>query len=646
MSGALAIEPLAAPPDATVRVPGSKSVTNRALVAAALADGRSRLTGVLVADDTMAMVGALQALDVGVTVDEPAAVAEVVGTGGRLPARAVALDARRSGTTARFLAPLLALGSGPYRLDGDAQLRARPMGPALEALTALGARVEAAGEPGRLPVTIVGADRLPGGSVAVGADVSSQFLSGLLLAGPLMADGLVLQLTTPAVSRPYLDLTVATMRAFGARVDVPDDRSFSVAPGGYRPTDHAVEPDASAASYFFAVAAICGGRVRVEGLGTGTVQGDLAFVDVLERMGARVERTAGWTEVTGTGTLRGVDLDLSQISDTAQTLATVAVFAEGPTRVTGIGFIRRKETDRIAAVVTELRRCGLQAEEEPDGFVVHPGAPRPTTVRTYDDHRMAMSFALLGLRAPGIRIDDPGCVAKTYPGFFADLDRLRTAAPAATGRLPPVRVIAIDGPAGSGKSTIARRLAGALDMAYLDTGAMYRGVAFAALRRGLDPGESAGVARLVRDLELVVGPDGVTVDGVDATIEIRGPEVTKAVSAVAANPAVRTELVRRQREWVTSHGAAVVEGRDIGTVVFPDAVLKAYLTARLEVRAGRRHREVTDLAYEAVEADMARRDTVDTERDVDPLQQAGDAVVIDTSDRSVEEIVADLVARL
>jgi cytidylate kinase len=259
---------------------------------------------------------------------------------------------------------------------------------------------------------------------------------------------------------------------------------------------------------------------------------------------------------------------------------------------------------------------------------------------------MAMSFALLGLRAPGIRIDDPGCVAKTYPGFFADLDRLRTAAPASAGRLPPVRVIAIDGPAGSGKSTIARHLAGALDMAYLDTGAMYRGVAFAALRRGLDPGEDAGVARLVRDLELVVGPDGVTVDGVDATIEIRGPEVTKAVSAVAANPAVRTELVRRQREWVTAHGAAVVEGRDIGTVVFPDAVLKAYLTARLEVRAGRRHREVTDLAYEAVEADMARRDTVDTERDVDPLQQAGDAVVIDTSDRSVEEIVADLVARL
>lgn len=209
-----------------------------------------------------------------------------------------------------------------------------------------------------------------------------------------------------------------------------------------------------------------------------------------------------------------------------------------------------------------------------------------------------------------------------------------------------MRVIAIDGPAGSGKSTIARHLAVALGVAYLDTGAMYRAVAFAALRRGVDPGELELIARLVRDLELDVGPEGVYVDGVDATIEIRGPEVTRAVSAVAANPAVREELVRRQREWVTSRGGAVVEGRDIGTVVFPDADLKAYLTARLEVRAGRRHQEVADLDYEAVAADMARRDTVDLERSADPLQQADDAVLIDTSDRTVEEIVADLLERL
>lgn len=209
-----------------------------------------------------------------------------------------------------------------------------------------------------------------------------------------------------------------------------------------------------------------------------------------------------------------------------------------------------------------------------------------------------------------------------------------------------MRVIAIDGPSGSGKSTVARHLAVALGVAYLDTGAMYRAVAFAALRRGVDPGDDEPVAHLVRDLELEVGPEGVKVDGVDATIEIRGPEVTRAVSAVAANPAVRHELVRRQREWVEATGGAVVEGRDIGTVVFPDAELKAYLTARLDVRAGRRHQEVTNLDYEAVEADMARRDTLDSEREVDPLLQAADAVVIDTSERTIEEIVAELQARL
>ena len=428
MTEALEVAPLTRPPDLTIRVPGSKSITNRALVAAALADGASRLTGVLVADDTLAMVDALRRLDVDVALDAEAATAVVAGTAGRLPARPVTLDARQSGTTARFLAPLLGLGTGAYRLDGSPQLRARPMGPTLDALTGLGARIEAAGESERLPVTIVGGG-LRGGEVALAGDVSSQFLSGLLLVGPLLADGLVVRLTTELVSRPYVDLTVSTMRAFGAGVEQPDDATVAVAPGGYRPTAYAVEPDASAASYLFAAAAICGGRVRVEGLGRGSAQGDLGFVDVLARMGATVEVGDGWTEVTGGGELRGIEVDMRHLSDTAQTLAAVAVFAEGTTRITGIGFIRRKETDRIAAVVTELRRCGIEAEEEEDGFVVRPGDPRPTTVQTYDDHRMAMSFALLGLRAPGIVIEDPSCVAKTYPGYFADLDRLREPGP-------------------------------------------------------------------------------------------------------------------------------------------------------------------------------------------------------------------------
>jgi 3-phosphoshikimate 1-carboxyvinyltransferase len=244
------------------------------------------------------------------------------------------------------------------------------------------------------------------------------------MAGPMMRQGLRLELTTDLVSRPYLDLTIAVMHAFGASVQRDGERTYVCRPGRYTGRQYSIEPDASAASYFFAAAAICGGTVRVPGLGRNTVQGDLRFVDVLEQMGATVDVQADYTEVTSSGRLHGVDVDMSDMSDTAQTLAAVAVFASGPTRVRGIGFIRRKETDRIGAVVRELNRCGIRAIEEADGFVVHPGLPQPTLVETYDDHRMAMSFALLGLRVPGIEIADPGCVAKTFPGYWEALARL------------------------------------------------------------------------------------------------------------------------------------------------------------------------------------------------------------------------------
>jgi 3-phosphoshikimate 1-carboxyvinyltransferase len=298
------------------------------------------------------------------------------------------------------------------------------MGPALDALRALGADVREVGAPGHLPVELVGGS-LAGGEVELSGDVSSQFLSGLLLAGPAMPAGLTVHLTTDLVSRAYVDMTVAVMAAFSVSVVHPDARTWVVAPQSYRATTYAIEPDASAASYAFAAAVIVGGSVRAEGLGTGSLQGDIAFVDLLERMGAEVERTATSTTVRSTARLRGIEADLSQISDTAQTLAAVAPFAEGPTRVTGIGFIRNKETDRVRAVVTELRRVGIDAEEEPDGFVVRPGPIRPATIETYDDHRMAMAFALLGLRAPGIRIAAPHCVDKTFPGYWAMLDSLR-----------------------------------------------------------------------------------------------------------------------------------------------------------------------------------------------------------------------------
>ena len=453
--GSLLVAPLDGPVDAVVRPPGSKSLTNRALVCAALAAGRSVLDGALFADDTEAMLGAVRAL--GVRVEASPAEARVAVTGPAF-AQAVAaeagggvvgLHARMSGTTARFLLPVVALGPGTYRLDGAPSLRARPMADGIAALRALGVEVVEEGEAGRLPVLVRGrggvgppsAGGVPGepgtpAEVSVPGDASSQFLSGLLLSGPGWPGGL--RVTTPGrlVSRPYVDMTAAVMRAFGADVRAERD-GWIVGPGGYRPADYRVEPDASAASYLFAAAAICGGRVTVEGLGEGALQGDVGFVDVLARMGCTVERTATATTVRRSGPLDGVDVDMSDISDTAQTLAAVAVFARTPTRVRGIGFIRAKETDRVGNVVRELRRCGVDAEEEPDGFVVRPGAAlRPARVETYDDHRMAMSFALLGLRAAGIEIADPGCVAKTFPGYWDALAALRPGAGPGSGHGP------------------------------------------------------------------------------------------------------------------------------------------------------------------------------------------------------------------
>ncbi len=413
------IEPIIGPLHATVIPPGSKSITNRALVAAALAEGRSTLRGALVADDTAAMVECLQRLGFGVDVTGTTVVVD--GAGGRIPAAAATLDVRQSGTTARFVAPVAALGHGRYVIDGAARMRERPMADLVGALRTLG--VEVTGD--RLPITIDG-HGVAGGTAAVAADASSQFASGLLLAGPAMAEGLRLQLITASVSRPYLDLTVDVMRAFGAHATA-GQRTFTVMPGGYRATDFDVEPDASAASYFFAAAAICGGRVRVPGLGRSSRQGDLRFVELLARMGATVEQTDDATTVVGAAALHGIEVDMADVSDTASTLAVVAAFASSPTRVTGIGFIRAKESDRVGGVVRELRRLGVDAEEEADGFLVRPGSFRPARVHTYDDHRMAMSFALVGLRVPGVQIEDPGCVAKTFPAFFEVLAGLQVA---------------------------------------------------------------------------------------------------------------------------------------------------------------------------------------------------------------------------
>ncbi len=420
------IKPLLEPFTATVSLPGSKSHTNRALLCAALAEGRSTLRRVLMADDTEAMLDSLERLGVGLTIDtahdpETVVLVDGVGRGGfQAGDGMVELDVRQSGTTSRFLVPALATGSGRFVVDGDAQLRSRPFGPQVEALVAMGADIEGSS----LPLTIIGR-RMAGGRVDVGGSVSSQFLSGLMLAAPLFESDTVIQVASSLVSRPYVELSMHTMADFGVEVQHDFDTGwFRVPAVGYQPATVDLEPDASAASYFFAAAAITGSTVRIEGLGRSTVQGDLGFVDLLARMGAEVEITDDATSVTGTGRLRGITADMADISDTAQTMAVVAACAEGPTEITGIGFIRHKETDRIAAPVAELQRLGIRAEAADDGFVVHPGPVVPAVVETYDDHRMAMSFALLGLVNRGIVIDNPGCVNKTFPRFFDVLDSL------------------------------------------------------------------------------------------------------------------------------------------------------------------------------------------------------------------------------
>lgn len=420
----LEIVPFDGPIAATPLLSGSKSITNRALLIAALADGRSTLHDALLADDTEAMLACVRGLGASVSVEGTRITVD--GIGGDLRASSPALDVNQSGTTARFIAAVLLLGRSAITLDGHPAMRRRPMGPTIDALRTLGATVVERGAPGHLPLEITGAAGetawMP--TVVLRADESSQFASGLLIAAACLPHGLRIELDGPVVSRPYLRMTAAVMAEFGARVTTDDERVWTVAPGGYSASDLRIEPDASAASYVFAAAAIVGGTVTVTGLGSASIQGDVGFVDVLRSMGAVVDMGIGSTTVTG-APLHGIEVDMADISDTAQTLAAVAVFAEGPTRLTGIGFIRAKETDRIGALVTELGRLGIGAVEEDDGLSITPGVVHGAVVHTYDDHRMAMSLSLIGLRVPGVVIDDPGCVRKTFPTYFDVLESMR-----------------------------------------------------------------------------------------------------------------------------------------------------------------------------------------------------------------------------
>jgi len=426
MIEALAIQPVDRPVSGTIRPPGSKSLTNRALVVAALAEGTSRLTGVLDSRDTQVMIDSLRRLGIAINHSSSDCTVEVTGCSGRLLVNAADLWLENSGTSIRFLTAVCALGHGRFRLDGNARMRERPIGDLLASLREFG--ISVASELGtHCPPVVLTGTGLSGGTTTVNAGVSSQFLSAILMAAPCATSPVEIRLAGEMVSEPYVEMTLEVMSQFGVTVDRNEPGRYCIAPQPYRGREYDIEPDASAASYFFAAAAVTGGEVTVEGLSASALQGDVHFVEALERMGCDVTWNPNSITVRGRP-LRGVDIDMNAISDTAQTLACVAPFAAGPTRIRNVAHMRHKETDRVGAVVTELVRLGLNVEEHPDGMTIHPGPLRPGTVATYDDHRMAMSFSLLGLRVPGIVIADPGCTSKTYPRFFDDLDRLcRTA---------------------------------------------------------------------------------------------------------------------------------------------------------------------------------------------------------------------------
>ncbi|MEV6210499.1 3-phosphoshikimate 1-carboxyvinyltransferase [Kitasatospora sp. NPDC051914] len=403
---------------ATARIPGSKSITNRALLLAAAALGPSRLRAPLVSEDTVAFRRALEELGVKVAEEEGDWVVHGTGRGPHGRARIWCEDA---GTAARFLPVLAATGFGRFEVDGTEQLRARPLGPLVDALVRLGARVEAA-PGGRLPL-VVRTEGLQGGEIALDSTTSSQYLTGLLLSAPLMRNPLTVH-AAGLVSRPYIDMTVALMRRFGAEVTEGPGGRLRVG-GAYRATDLRIEPDASTASYVFAAAAVTGRTVTVPGLGRDSLQGDLRFAEVLRKAGAEVEIGPEATTVTGAGQLRGgFEVDMGDISDTFMTLAAIAPLADGPITVTGIGHARFKESDRIAAVAGNLRRLGVQVAEGPDRLTVRPGPVSGGTVDCHRDHRIAMSFSVLGLKAPGILLDDPACVGKTFPEFHTEFARL------------------------------------------------------------------------------------------------------------------------------------------------------------------------------------------------------------------------------
>ena len=644
-----------------VRLPGSKSISNRVLLLAGLAEGTTRIHDLLDSDDTRVMLQALRAL--GCSVAAQAGVVEVTGLGGRLATREAALFLGNAGTAMRPLCAALAVLSatqgGRFELSGVARMHERPIGDLVDALRRIGCAIDDLGQPGYPPLRLRGE---PGGRLALQApirvrgDVSSQFLTALLLALPLVAQDapVTIEVEGELISKPYIEITLNMLERFGIAVQRQGFERFTI-PVGSRyatPGDVHVEGDASSASYFVALGAIAayGGRsILINGVGSASVQGDIRFVEAAQAMGARVTSGPNWLEVRrGAWPLRALTLDCNHIPDAAMTLAVMALYADGPTRLSNIASWRVKETDRIAAMATELRRVGAAVVEGADFIEITPPARwQPAAVHTYDDHRMAMCLSLAafnplacGDAAVPLRVLEPACVGKTFPDYFETLFALVETAPTL------VPVLTIDGPAASGKGTLAAALAQRLGYHLLDSGAIYRAAGVAAQSAGVDLDDAQAVAAVARALDLRFDGERVLIGGQDLSEAVRSEQGGLLASRVSAHAPVREALHALQLSFRRAPGL-VADGRDMGTVVFPDAPLKVFLTASAAERAMRRHRQLAargiDARIDDLRADLEARDLRDSTRATAPLKPAEDALSLDNSglgiDASVDRVL-------
>jgi 3-phosphoshikimate 1-carboxyvinyltransferase len=629
-----------------VRLPGSKSISNRVLLLAGLAAGTTLVHGVLESDDTRVMSDALSAL--GCIVERDGSACRITGIGGRLVVREARLFLGNAGTAMRPLAAALALlaatQGGRFELYGVARMHERPIGDLIDALRPLGCRILCLGTEGYPPLLIDGGALRLDAPIRVRGNVSSQFLSALLLALPLVAShDVIVEVDGPLISKPYVDITLKLLGRFGIEVRRDGWQRFTIAAGCTlrSPGEIHVEGDASSASYFIALGAIGahGGRtVRIEGVGLESIQGDIGFVDAARAMGADVRGGPNWLEVRrGAWPLRAVTLDCNAIPDAAMTLAAMALFARGTTRLENIASWRVKETDRIAAMAAECAKLGAAVAEGADFLEISPPQRwRPATIRTYDDHRVAMCFSLAAFGGIDVRILEPRCVGKTYPEYFEALFRVVEA------RTPAIPVIAIDGPTASGKGTLASEVARALGYHHLDSGALYRATALAALQRGIHTADEPGLAATAAALRLRFVGGRALLDDADVTDALREEAVGSFASQISSLPEVRRALHGLQLAFRQVPGL-VADGRDMGTVVFPDAALKVFLTASAAQRAERRHKQLmakgisTNIA--TLRFDLEARDERDKSRSISPLRPAEDALSLDNSALTIEQSV-------